>query len=328
MFEFGRGVVLSHERAIYYYKEGADYSSILSFHLVYGNKCSKRLGMLQANVPDPNLKIYHDRRYKNDFVENDVPLVSEGKYDVIEMVEVFSNSCSIESIEYKYAGRNPLEKSVSLRFVLKDVHFNKQWRFLKLIMNLEMLMKERIPELKGIGPMRKENKVVILFNIPSNKILMSLENFLLNEKFEKYHMNREFFIDLLEKLIRCIIGLIAIFFKNPYLTTQSFWILKGEKTSDTVVLFNYKFFYDNLEALEGEGNQYDLKNAKSHEFAFLQYVASFYKGEISLGEELISVLFSEIKTFTEGLSPSVVNQEFLEGLRSIFSNCDRENNVE
>lgn len=158
MFEFGRGVAKNLSLAQKYYKLGGDFKSFLSFHMVYGQKCQKRLFVIDKEINRP------------EFLVNSVPIISsppnkklylfkpkqfdkhENIYkDAETNIEIYLGVSINNFNENQDITDHKLTKSV-LIYRYFNLQYEKYWKLVRNIFILEKypLIESKCPKVLGI----------------------------------------------------------------------------------------------------------------------------------------------------------------------------------
>lgn len=209
MFAFGRGVPQNLELAYKYFKLGAEFNSFLSFHLVYGNKCNKKLSEIEKKLNQILVTNYNLKEKNNELKINKIDQKCLEAANLIkidqnnENIELFFGNMQLTSLNNK---ENP-EKNIKniMIYKIKNISFDFYWKIMKKIFLLQSseIFSEKYPKIYGVSIAPKDKEMIIICNNESkfnflriylkskpnldtkNRILSNILSFDLNKLFKE-----------------------------------------------------------------------------------------------------------------------------------------------
>ena len=201
MFEFGRGVVKNLELAQKFYKLGAEFPSFLSFHLVYGEKCKKRLACIEKELYESNNILDYVSNWKK-ITPRKLAIFEPKHFEVLEKLEGGNDNEVSCEIYNGIAVSNPTELQENLElklnksgtiigltlkrsvFVYKftDIEYEKYWSFMKNIFVLESYkdLSTKYPKILALNYNNKAREINVI--CVNDLRLVPLDSFLKKNK--------------------------------------------------------------------------------------------------------------------------------------------------
>ena len=191
MFEYGRGVMKNLELAQKYYKLGAEFNSFLSFHLVYGEKCKKRLQVIEKELYEThNILDYWSTLKKTD---NKKLIVLEKKhFELLEKLDNgFENSGMLSEMysglsianfnEINEMTEQKLAKPVII-YKFLEIDYEKYWLLVRniFVLNKYPELNNKYPKILGINFNNKAKEITIICS--NEPKLVVLDDYLKNCK--------------------------------------------------------------------------------------------------------------------------------------------------
>jgi hypothetical protein len=292
MFEFGRGVVKNLELAQKYYKAGAEFNSFLSFHLVYGEKCKKRLLCIEKELYEShNILDYWSTLKKNN--NKKLVLVEKRHFDLLEKVESDELEGSIEIYNgLSLNNFNEIPENLEIKltktvliYKFMEIEYEKYWPFVRNIFVLEKYneLANKCPRILGVYYNNKAREVDI---ICGNELkLVVLDSFL--------RKNKPSF-EVKSKIINNILALNYKSFINENnqllcqkLTLSSFLVQEKD---------NYNIFFNLPLLLNGEIEKNDENKLINDLFALVKEMMDNEKDKVIKINETHDLAFKNLCT--------------------------------
>lgn len=292
MFEFGRGVIKNLELAQRYYKLGADFNSFLSFHLVYGEKCKKRLLCIEKELSEnhtildywPNFKKTNNKK---------INLIERKHFKCLERYEGSFKASGFALEMYNGVGVsdfNDINENIEqklnkpiIAYKFCEIPYENYWLLVRNVFILDNYpdLLNKHPKILGIYLNNKAREMTIICS--SEPKLTLLEGFLKNMKPS---------LEIKNKILSNILNLNYKSFINENnqllcdkLTLSSFLI--NEKD-------NYQVYFNLPLLLNGEIEKNDENKLIHDLFNLVKEIMEGVKGKLGKNNENTDQLYKNL----------------------------------